>query len=357
MTLQIGKDLRLGLLKRGAALVLHQIKRLLGLAVGGQLPPEAPRHLRRAGHAFDKLDGAKARQARPHHLRHVLHDQPQRRIDRRALGLPQEPRRGALPRPRHRAQHFGQLPRGRLRKFLVKLGLIGRQRCGKRRRGRLGREHVGVKPRHMDRIGLHEFQIDRIGQRRAVQLGEFGMALGIHAHVQHRPRPAPFGVRRAGAHRHQLAFAEQRQKPRRIGHLARSNRPDGIARHRHGLRHRQVKPDQPLQALGPPAMPRGFHRRRGRDFGELAEIRMFLHCGDSFCGQNTPVAIRGKRKRWIGEPTRSIWSICLNVHGPRPPHAGGSGADRAGARSRRQGAISRRVWSGRRPTGRWCGYG
>ena len=281
VALQVGKDPRRGLFQRMTALVLHKVKRFLGLAIGGVGAAKAPGDLRRAGHAFDKLDGPLPRQARPEGLRHFLHDEAQRRIGGRALRLPQKPGGRAFPGARHRAQHLGHLAGGRLGEFLLHLVLIGGERFAQRLGRGFGGEKVGVEPRNIDRIGLDKAQIHRVGHGLTMRLRDLGVFGGVQADVQHRGRPAPVGVFRRGADGDEAAV-EDRRELFGIGHLPGGDGADGFDRQRDRRRHGQVQADQPLQAFRAPAMARGIHRRRGRYFGEGAEIGMFLHCGEPF---------------------------------------------------------------------------
>ena len=270
---QIGKDLGRGFLERGAAGVAGQVDRARVAAdrAALRLATKAAGDARRAGHAVDELDRARAGDPRPQRQRHILHHEAQRRIGRRALGLPQEPRGRPVPGPRHRAQHLAQLPGGVLREGLVGLVLIGVEHLGQRRRR--VREHVRVQPRDVDRIGLHEAAVERVRRLGPQPLGELAVAGVVQPDVEDGARPAPLGVHRRGPHPHQPAALGD--EPPQFGLGERASRGDGAhdaGRDGPAARHRQVHADQPLQALGAPAVHRRRHRRRGGDLDELAEI-------------------------------------------------------------------------------------
>ena len=72
-----------------------------------------------------RIGRARAANARAHTEHHLLHDQAQPRICRRPLGLAQQPRRCALPRPRHGTEHGGQLGHTVLGEAFFGLKLIG----------------------------------------------------------------------------------------------------------------------------------------------------------------------------------------------------------------------------------------
>ena len=228
------------------------------------LAAEAPGDAGIARHAVDELDGARAGHTRSQRQRHVLHHQPQRRIRRRALGLPQQPGGRPFPGAGHGPQHLDQLPLGVLRKLLVGLVPVAAQRLGQRR-VRVA-EHVGVKPRDMDRIGLDEAAIQRIRRLGPQRLGQLGMAGGVHADVQHGPRPAPFGVQRRGPHAQKPArVAGQAPQVRARQPPARRDGADGGGGNGEAARNRQVHADQPLQAFRPPAVGGGLDPRGGGD--------------------------------------------------------------------------------------------
>ncbi|MPL94795.1 hypothetical protein SDC9_40953 [bioreactor metagenome] len=280
IALQLGEDLGRGLLERGAARIAGEVERLdRGLAALA-LPAKAAGDAACAGHPVGELHRARTGQPRPDAKRHALHQKAEHRLERGALRLAQKPCRRPLPGPRHRAQHLAELAGGRLRELLVGLGAIGGQRRGQRPGARLVMEHVGIEPRDMGRVILHEAQIERIGRLMPVAVGQPRVHGIVHADVQHCPRPAPFGIFRARAHRNKEIRPEHRSQPLGVGQLPGDDRAHRLAGQRHGLRHRQIKPDQPLQALRPPAMARDTDLRRGRQFDKFSEIRVFLHCSN-----------------------------------------------------------------------------
>ena len=126
--LQLGKGFGHQFFKRWPARITGEIhrrriafERVAALALA-QIPPG---DLRQAGIAIDQLQHARTALPLPHAKGHFLNHQPQPRIRRRALSLPEQPRRGAVPRPRHGAQHSSKLGRRVLGKTLFGLGLIG----------------------------------------------------------------------------------------------------------------------------------------------------------------------------------------------------------------------------------------
>jgi hypothetical protein len=203
---QIGKDLGAGLLQRPAALVARQIDRAGGRALEriaalalGQI---APGDLAGPRHPIDKLDHPGTTFAAADAHDHRLHHQPQPRLGGRALGLTQEAGGRAFPGARHRAQDLRELMGDILRKRLFHFVFIGVERRGQRRGIGLAGvvKHLRIEPRHMDRIGLNEAQVER-GRRRLADLGAHRAVAGIvHADVEDGPRPAPVGVLRRGPH-------------------------------------------------------------------------------------------------------------------------------------------------------------
>ena len=167
-----------------------------------------------------------------------------------------------------------------MREGFVGLDLIFPQGIAEGSRPRFqGVEDIGVQPRDVDGVGLHEAQVQGIGCRLAMGFGKAGVAFGVEADVQHRARPAPIGVGGAGADGDQGAVTEMVKDSNGIHSLPRRDGADAGGRKRHGFRHRKVKPDQSLQALGPPAMTcRRDHRAR-RDLGKFGDGIDFLHCG------------------------------------------------------------------------------
>ena len=268
---QVGKGLGRDILERGAAFVARQIQRL-GPGADRRavaLPAEAAGDAGRAGHRIGELDRARTAQTRPEAQGHLLDDQPEGGIGGRTLGLTQKPRGRPVPGPRHRAQDLGQLARGVLGEGLVHFGFKGGKGAGQGAVA-LVMEHVGVKPRDVDRVGLHEGQIDRIGIGAADPRRQVGMKRVVDAHVQNRPRPAPFGHDRRGAHADQTAAAleDLAQILDRQG-AACGDGADRLAGQRETARDRQVHPDQALQAFRPPSVARAQDPRGGGDQGGL----------------------------------------------------------------------------------------
>ena len=192
-------------LKRRAARIARQVKRIGGVLQGvaplrlAQVPPG---DLWQAGGAVHQLQHARAANARAHTEHHLLHDQAQPRIRRCPLGLPQQPRRGTLPRPRHGTEHGGQLGHTVLGEAFFGLKLVGPQGLQQRLAPVAFDvvEHIGVQPRHIDGIGLHETGIKRRCGSLAHAFAIVGIAVIVHADVHHRPRPAPIRVLARGAH-------------------------------------------------------------------------------------------------------------------------------------------------------------
>ena len=76
-------------------------------------------------------------------------------------------------------------------------------------------EHVGVQPRDVDRIGLHEAAIQRVRGFRPQGRGQSVVTGGVHAHVQDRSGTAPFGIKGRGTDAQQPArAADQRLRAR-----------------------------------------------------------------------------------------------------------------------------------------------
>ena len=106
------KGIRCHILKRGAARVFFQIKRL------GSCPKRlapltlaqvAPCDLALTIGSVDQLKHARAAFALTETGDHFLHHQPQPGIRRGAARLPQKPRRCTIPCPRHGAEHCRKL--------------------------------------------------------------------------------------------------------------------------------------------------------------------------------------------------------------------------------------------------------
>ena len=172
-------------------------------------------------------------------LRHGLHHQPQSRSLWRAFGLAQQAGRRALPRAGHGAQHFGQLAGGVLGEGFVHLALISAQGLAQRIRGvQAGGEKVGVKAGDVGGVSLHKAQIQRVSGRLAVGFTKHTVAVGVHADVKQRTRPAPVRIGRRRAHRHQRHRAEMRQNGSCVDHRALRYGAHGSCRQRHRLGHR-----------------------------------------------------------------------------------------------------------------------
>ena len=282
MTDQIGENFGGQIFQRWAARVADQVKggglaqRVAALA----LAEVAPGDLRQASDGIDELDHPRARDAAAHALRHGLHHQPECGLGGRALGLAQQAGGGAFPGPGHRAQHVGQLARRVFGEGFLHLGGVAAQGVAQAFGRRLKPlEHVGVEARDVNRIALHEAQIKRIRRRLAVGLHQPVVAGSVEADVEDGGRAAPIGVLGRRAHRDQRLGAEMGQNGGAIERLT-----GGDGAHRgggqcHGLRHRQLDPDQPLQALGAPAVAGGGDAGGGGDFAEIGERVEFLHCG------------------------------------------------------------------------------
>ena len=147
--------------ERGAPFVLFKVKR--GATGAQRLPALALAQvttgdLRQTGNRVNQLKHARAAFSLAETGDHFLNDQPQTGIGGRAFGLSQQARRRAIPRPRHRSQHGGKLFARILRETFVGFLLIGLQHREKTV-GPVIRnfiEHIRVKPRHIDRVGLNE---------------------------------------------------------------------------------------------------------------------------------------------------------------------------------------------------------
>ena len=266
---EVGKDLGCGLLERGAARVARQVERLgpLALRAALGLAAEAAGDARRARHRIDELDGPAARDPRPDRQRHVLHDEPQRRVGGCPLGLAQQPRGRPVPGPRHRAQHLGQLAGGVLGELLVGFVLVGAQ--GRGEAAFAVREAVGIEAGDVDGVGLDEPQVDRVGGRLAARGDKAGVAFIVDAHVQDRPRPAPGRVHRRGPDADEaLRAVDDRGEPGAVGHVAGRDRAHRIGRNGKAGRDRQFHAHETLQAFRPPAVARDLDPRRRGDFDD-----------------------------------------------------------------------------------------
>ncbi len=277
---QIVPDLRQHALDRAPARVVFEIENIAVAILGGErvaalrLAHVAAPDLGRAGGGVDKLDHPRAGNTLAHAQRHLLHHEAKAGIGRRALCLAQQPCGSALPGARHRAQHLAKLLAHILGKRLVGLGFVGRQRAGERLGGGQpgGFELVGVGARHMHRVRLDEAQIQRVRRRLAVAEDKLGVQRFVHTDVEDRPRPAPVGIFRRGPHRQQRFGAEIGQHRVEIGHVAGRQPMHRTEIQHHRRRHRHVKPDQPLQAFGPPTMARRRDRRGGGDLGKAGDL-------------------------------------------------------------------------------------
>ena len=174
-----------------------------------------------------------------------MHDQTKPRIRWRAFGLSQQSRRGAFPRPRHRAEHGGQLRHAVLGEAFFGLKLVGPQGLQQR----LAPvpfdvvEHIGVQPCHIDGIGLDKTSIQSRCGPLAHAFAIIGITRVVHADVHHRPRPAPVGVLARGAHAQQRVLGEFIGDRLQIRDLPLRDIKHGTKGQRHGARHRQIKTD------------------------------------------------------------------------------------------------------------------
>ena len=242
------------------------------------LPQVASGDLLEPGFGIDQLQHARATFAAPDAQCHLLHHQPQPRIGWCALGHAQQTGRGALPRAGHGFQNAGQLGTDVFGKRLFGLLFIGGQRRVQRR-GVLavdGVEHVRVQTCDVHGIALHEPQ-ENLGRRLGAQrLAQFGVAVVVHADVQHRAGPAPIGVLRRRAHTQQRAGRECGKDAGNVRQMPRGDVVHRAKAQRHGRGHRQVQPHQPLQTLCPTAV--GFSGDRG-GLRDQRRVGVILHCG------------------------------------------------------------------------------
>ena len=222
-------------------------------------------------------------------MRHLLDDQTKGCFGRRTLGLAQKAGRGALPRAGHRAQNLGQLAGGIFGEGLVHFAFVGAQGLAQGIGG-VGAavEQVRVEAGDMGGIARHKAQIDRVGTGLAVSLLQRLVPGRVHADVEDGARAAPVRIGGRGADRDQRTGPEMFQDRRRIDRRALRYGPHGRGGQRHGQRHRQVHPDQPLQTFGAPAMRLGPDLGRRRDLGIVARglhgglhgiLHSILHCG------------------------------------------------------------------------------
>ena len=238
--------------------------------------------LRLAGGGIDELDHARPAFVVPDAKGQRLHDKAEAGIDGCALRLAQQARAGAVPGPRHRPQHLGQLHGDVLREGLVRLELIGFKRDAQRIAAlHLGEiERIGVQSRDMDGVGLHETNIKRRRGLRAHAGRKRGVGGIVHADIQDRPRPAPVRVLAGRAHRQQRIGAEGFEQGGHVRQFALGAAQDGIEGQRQRGRHGHAKPDQALQAFGTPAVHRRRHGRRRRDQRHVLVGLLLLHRGD-----------------------------------------------------------------------------
>ena len=108
----------------------------------------------------------------------------------------------------------------------------------------------------MRRIRLHESKINRIRRFAPMGFDQPGVAGGVHADVQNGAGAAPIGIGGAGTHGYQRGRAKMGQDSGDIDAMPGGNRAHSCGWDRHGFGHRQIKPDQPLQAFRPPTMRR-----------------------------------------------------------------------------------------------------
>ena len=159
-----------------------------------------------------------------------------------------------------------------LRKILVHLVMVKAQSMGQRAVAFL-REHVGIQPGDVDRVALHETEIDRIGVAASDPSGKAGMGGVVDADIQHRSRTAPIRHHGRGAHADKpVAGLEQGRQPGQAAAAPRGNGLDRRGRNGEASRNRQIHSHQTLQAFGAPAVPHPLDLGRGCDFQQIGAV-------------------------------------------------------------------------------------